>query len=267
MALPGSSRSRNQSRSCAKDSGSAPVRSRRHHRRQHRQLRAAHLLHAPGQLRHRGRLEQRPQRQLHPERLADARDHPRGQQRVPAQLEEVVVHAPPAPAPSTSAQIPASTSSTGVRGATYRSSAAASSGAGSALRSSLPLGVSGSASSSTNAAGTMYSGRLAPQVRPQRLRLAPRPPRTPPAAARPARPRARPPRVAHAGVRAQRRLDLARLDAEAAHLHLVVQPPQELQRPVRPPAHPVARAVQPRARLPENGSGTKRSAVSAGRPR
>jgi hypothetical protein len=44
---------------------------------------------------------------------------------------------------STSAQIPASTSSTGVRGATYRSSADASSGAGSALRSSLPLEFTG----------------------------------------------------------------------------------------------------------------------------
>ena len=56
---------------------------------------------------------------------------------------------------STSAQIPASTSSTGVRGATYRSASAVYSGAGSALRSSFPFGVSGSASSTTNAAGTM----------------------------------------------------------------------------------------------------------------
>ena len=61
---------------------------------------------------------------------------------------------------STSAQIPASTSSTCVRGATYVASAGARSGAGSALRSSLPLGVSGSAFSTTNAPGTMYSGRL-----------------------------------------------------------------------------------------------------------
>ncbi len=60
--------------------------------------------------------------------------------------------------PSTSAQIPASTSSVGVRGATYASAAPESSGAGSARRSVLPCGVSGSASSTTTAAGTMYSG-------------------------------------------------------------------------------------------------------------
>jgi hypothetical protein len=60
---------------------------------------------------------------------------------------------------STCAQISASTSSTGVRGATYVSSAPAYSGAGSARRATFPLGVSGSASSTTTADGTMYSGR------------------------------------------------------------------------------------------------------------
>ncbi|HEX5872796.1 MAG TPA: hypothetical protein VFY65_20335 [Longimicrobium sp.] len=62
---------------------------------------------------------------------------------------------------SSSAQIPASTSSAGVRGATYPSAevdAAAASGAGRALRSTLPLGVSGSASIATMAPGTMWSG-------------------------------------------------------------------------------------------------------------
>ena len=56
--------------------------------------------------------------------------------------------------PSTSANSPHSSSSCGVRGA-GASAAGASSGAGSARRSSLPLGVSGSRSSTTNAAGTM----------------------------------------------------------------------------------------------------------------
>ena len=64
----------------------------------------------------------------------------------------------------------------------------------------------------------------------------------------------------------QRRLDLAQLDAEAAELHLVVEPAQELDRAVRPAARQVAGAVEPRAGLPK-GSGTKRSAVSSGRPR
>ncbi|GAA2193200.1 hypothetical protein GCM10009787_13990 [Streptomyces bangladeshensis] len=44
---------------------------------------------------------------------------------------------------------------------------------------------------------------------------------------------------------AQRRLDLARLDAEAADLHLPVQPAQELQLPVGGQARPVPGAVQP----------------------
>ena len=54
---------------------------------------ALQRLHALGQAGHGGRLEERPQRQLHPERLPHPRDHLRRQQRVPAQLEEVVVHA------------------------------------------------------------------------------------------------------------------------------------------------------------------------------
>ena len=71
-----------------------------------------------------------------------------------------------------------------------------------------------------------------------------------------------------AGLGGQRRLDLAQLDAEAADLHLVVDAAQELDRAVRQPAREVAGAVEPRPRArAENGSGTKRSAVSSGRPR
>ena len=69
----------------------------------------------------------------------------------------------------------------------------------------------------------------------------------------------------HRRVLQQRRLDLAQLDAEAADLDLVVQPPQELQVAVGPPAHPVARPVQPGPGSAPNGSGTKRSAVRSGR--
>ena len=54
----------------------------------------------------------------------------------------------------------ASTSSVPARGAMYDATVMAS-GSGSALRSTLPLGVSGSASSVTNADGTMYSGSFA----------------------------------------------------------------------------------------------------------
>ncbi len=65
----------------------------------------------------------------------------------------------------------------------------------------------------------------------------------------------------------ERRLDLPQLDAEAAHLHLVVDPPEVLELAVRPPAGEVAGAVEAGAGPAANGSGTNRSAVSSGRPR
>ena len=167
---------------------------------------------------------------------------------------------------STSAQISASACSVSSAGASYSRAARASpSGAGSALRSSLPLGVSGSAlqrheraPAPCTPAGSAAGGRAA---RPPPLH----PPRTPPAACRPARPRApRPRSLAHRRVPGQRRLDLPQLDAEAADLHLVVQAAQELQRPVRHPPHPVARAVQPRPG--SRRTGRPRSAPPSARP-
>ncbi len=59
--------------------------------------------------------------------------------------------------PSTSAQISASSSSTGPDGPSVASPALQ--GTGSALRSTLPLGVSGSAGSTTKADGTNAGGR------------------------------------------------------------------------------------------------------------
>ena len=56
-------------------------------------------------------------------------------------------------------------------------------------------------------------------------------------------------RFAHRRVLPQRRLDLPQLDPEAAHLHLVVEPPEVLELPVRQPAAPVPGPVQPRPRL------------------
>ena len=69
--------------------------------------------------------------------------------------------------PSSSAQIPASNSCTGPDGGTYcppRPSCIPST-AGRAARSTLPLRFSGSPDSSTNTAGTMYSGNRAPTQR------------------------------------------------------------------------------------------------------
>ena len=66
--------------------------------------------------------------------------------------------APTRSSPSTALQIPAITSSAAVRGATYAAASSRPSGAGSALRSILRVGVSGSSPSITNAEGTRWSG-------------------------------------------------------------------------------------------------------------
>ena len=61
-------------------------------------------------------------------------------------------------------------------------------------------------------------------------------------------------------------LDLAQLDAEAAELHLVVEPAEELDGAVGAAPGQVAGPVQARrAGVPPNGSGTNCSAVSSGR--
>ena len=145
------------------------------------------------------------------------------------------------------------------------------SGAGSALRSSLPFGVSGNASSRTYAAGTMYSGsaarrcarsasdarlhRCSPSCTYATSRLSPgQSSRATTTASR------------TAGMRRQPRLDLPKLDPEAADLHLEVVAAQELDVPVRaatapdPPSGTSARPAPPL-----NGSATNRSAVSSGR--
>ncbi len=111
------------------------------------------------QSRDRRRREQRTQGQLDAERRPDVGDHAGSQQGVTAQLEEVVLWAGSSACPSTSAQIPASSSARG--SASPREGTGASdsrlSGAGRALRSTLPFGVSGSRSSRMNEAGTMNS--------------------------------------------------------------------------------------------------------------
>ena len=77
------------------------------------------------------------------------------------------------------------------------------------------------------------------------------------------------PRTAHSatpGGRASVGLDLPELDAEAADLHLEVEPAQVLDLAARQPSRQVARPVAAAPRATPNGSGTKRSAVSSGRP-
>ena len=86
-------------------------------------------------------------------------DQPHRQQRMPAQVEEVILRPDPVQ-PEHLARTPR-TRSPRPHVAGPRPAAACSPGAGSAARSTFPLAVSGSASSTTTAAGTMYSGSRA----------------------------------------------------------------------------------------------------------
>ena len=210
-----------------------------------------------------------PQRQLDAERRCARRDDDlRGEQRVAAEGEEVVVDADPVATPSTSAQTPREQLLGAVARARRSPRGRRLSGAGSAPRSTLPLAVSGSASSvDERPTGTMYSGRPlrpgAQSARPSASAGSPDDVGDQPAA----RPSSRATTAApgDARVARQRGLDLAELDAEAADLDLVVGAAEELERAVGAPAHQVAGAVQAAAG-PPNGSATNRSAVSrAGR--
>ena len=212
-------------------------------------------VHAQGQLGHGGRLEQRAQRQLH-RRAPGARGPPRAWPAASARPARRSCRArPPARRFSTSAHTAARRLLGGrcAGDAAQARPRAPRPGAGSAARSSLPLGVSGSASSATKARAPCRRGdaRSSAARSSAAVHARPRPPRRrrPPAARSPA-PSSRVPTTGAArtdGMRAQRRLDLARLDAEAAHLELVVDAAQELQRAVGAPARPVAGAVHPRA--------------------
>ena len=92
--------------------------------------------------------------------------------------------------------------------------------------------------------------RAMPQHRELDRRLPP--PHRPPAACCRARSsRAITAACATLGMPQQRRLDLARLDAEAAQLHLRVGAPEEVEHPVRAPARQIAGAVHPAAGRPE----------------
>ena len=153
-ALGPSSCPMNHSRCCANDNGTrsgrgcgaSAARAARAPRQPHRQ---------PGRGR---RLEQRPHRHLRPQHRPDPADQPDRQQRVPAQGEEVILgpdRLQRRARPRTPGTAAPPRTSAGPRPA---AAPAAKSGAGSAARSSFPFGVSGSSSSTTTAAGTMYSG-------------------------------------------------------------------------------------------------------------
>src|SRR5262249_12597663 len=158
----------------------------------------------------------------------------------------------------------------GVRGATKGGRPRPSrSGAGSAWRSTLPLGRRGSAASSTNAPGTMCSGSRA-----RRWRRSSATSRGAPAAGSTAGVRRRSPRggargqddgLAPLGVLAEDRLDLARLDPEAADLDLEVGPAEEHEEAVGVVAREVAGLVEarPSVRAPGIGDELARRQVRA----
>ena len=171
-ALPGSSWSRNHRRCWAKDSGSAAL---ARHRRERRRAAAPRRSGAPPRCRAAraasgGRLEEGAQRQLDAEGGADARDDLGGQQRVAAQLEEVVVDAD-ALARRSSSRPDAGEQLLGRRA--RRDVARAPSRARAPARAG-PCGPpcrwasAAARPARTKAAGTMYSGSVLAQVRAQR---------------------------------------------------------------------------------------------------
>ena len=172
-----------------------------------------------------------------------------------AELEEVVVDADPRQAPA-----PPQTARTASPPAACAAPAARCRGAElrrrQRRRSSLPFGVSGKRVQHHERRRHHVVRQARPEMRPQRrgidARHPPPPPHSRPAACRPGTSsRATTAACATLACAHQRRLDLARLDPEAAQLHLRIGAAQELQHPVRPPAHEVAGAVHAAARRPE----------------
>ena len=111
----------------------------------------------------RGLLEERAHRQLDPQPVAQPGDHLGGEQRVPAQGEEVVVHPHPLAAEQVAPDPRQHLLRRRTRCLVRRPTSAVSPGAGSALRSTFPVRVSGSAASSTHIDGTMNEGRREPR--------------------------------------------------------------------------------------------------------
>ena len=269
-ALPGSIRSRNHSRCCAKESGSGRPRPRARQRRQRGRARPP-----------------RPLRPLHPVRPARPRWAPRtaraaaappaarrGRARPSAWPAASARPArrsrrprPPASTPSTSAQIAASTASAGGARRRVRSAGRARPpGAGSAPRSTLPLGVSGSASRAHERGGDHVLRQAAPQVRAQLVSAsgpAHHVRHQPPVAGRVRRAPPRRRRARRHGARSAvstspgstRKPRTFTCSSSRPRNSSVPSASHRARSPVR-----YSRAPGP----PANGSGTKRSAVSAG---
>ena len=127
---------------------------RRPRHRPQRCARALAVAQPRRQARDRRGLEQAADREFDVERGTDAADQPCGEQRMAAELEEVVVDADLGKSQASRRTARTAPPPAALRGS-RRVAFAVTTGAGSARRSSLPFGVSGSRSSSTKADGTM----------------------------------------------------------------------------------------------------------------
>ncbi len=209
-----------------------------------RRLRSRHHVGQPRQAR---MLEHAAQRQLHPQHAAHPRHQPRRQQRMAAEVEEVVVAADAVAAeelgPERRQQL--------LHRALRRLEALRLAPHRLGQRAPVELAAGRARQRRQPDIALRQHVRRQPrgQVRAQRrgrdLRAAARDIGHQPLAPHHHR------RLRHRGVLQQRRLDLAGLDAQAPQLHLPVRAAEELHHPVRPPAPEIPGAVEPAPRRAE----------------
>ena len=213
--------------------------------------------------------EQIAQADFDAKRLAQARHQPHRQQRVAAQLEEVVVPADPLEAEQLAPDGGERLFEPAFRRVVFAGGQGGAVGRRQGL--AIELAVGGQRQRVEHArtppapcsrAGAAASARAAS---PPRSRVRSAPPGRRPGACRQVVLARQHHRFAHVGAGQQPRLDLAQLDAEAADLHLVVVAAEVLDAAVGQPARQIAGLVQARAGHSLNGSATKRSAVSSAR--
>ena len=201
----------------------------------------------------RRRLEQAADRKLNIQRRADAADQPRRQQRMTPQREEVVVD-PNTLKPQNLRKQPAKDLLLRrARNSPHRSHTRLRR----RQRTTVELAVGRERKTIQNHERRRHHvlGKAAPQMRTQRRRIGNRCPRRYHIANQPLAPGAvlarNHRRLRNIPMAHQCRLDLARLDAEAAHLHLRIRTTQKLQHPINAPARQVPGAVHPAPRRTE----------------